>query len=123
MSSSTTYDDLYQACQTGDFATVKRLLLFLSFEELHHRVESIQHFGIVPSLPAAAWSSKDDRIAQYLVDHGVKRSMNQKYLLSTDGQRQESSQGNQNISGQSSQVGSCRPEIIPAGFFRKLPES
>jgi hypothetical protein len=48
MGSSENYDALYQACQTGDFATVKRLLPLLSFEELHHRVEPTEPFGLTP---------------------------------------------------------------------------
>ena len=64
MAINTTYDDLYQACQTGDFVAVKRLLPLLSFEEIHHRVEPIKYRGMVPSLLVAASSSKNDHIEQ-----------------------------------------------------------
>ena len=95
MTSNTIYDDLYQACQTGDFATVKRLLPLLSFEDIHHRVESIEDFGMVPSLLAVAWSSKNDHIAMHLIDHGVMRKMTTKRLLSTNAQNRASSHENQ----------------------------
>ncbi len=64
MSSSENYDTLYRACETGDFATVKRVLPLLSFEELHHRLEQMEFFGFTPSLIAVAWSVKNYHIAK-----------------------------------------------------------
>jgi hypothetical protein len=87
MGSSENYDALYQACQTGDFATVKRLLPLLSFEQLHHRVEPTEPFGLTPSLITVAWSSNNNHIALYLSNHGVMLSMNKKYQSSPDVQR------------------------------------
>jgi hypothetical protein len=72
MSNNKNYDDLYESCQTGDFDSVKRLLPLLSFEELHHRVEPIEYFVMVPSLLAIAWLSKNDHIARYLPMHKNK---------------------------------------------------
>jgi hypothetical protein len=88
MSSSENYDTLYRACETGDFATVKRVLPLLSFEELHHRLEQMEFFGFTPSLIAVAWSVKNYHIAKYLTDHGVMRSMKTKSQSSPDAQQQ-----------------------------------
>jgi hypothetical protein len=95
MSNNKNYDDLYEACQTGDFDTVKRFLSLLSFEELHHCVEPIEYFGMVPNLLAIAWLSNDDHIARYLMDNGVIQKMTPKRSLSPDAQEQTSSDENE----------------------------